>query len=164
MARKTILYYLGISAAVFTAAFIWFSLFDIMQVRENSMDPQLRNGQTILVNKAAYKRGNTKPDKGDIIVFPDPYNNGKMLVKRVRLLPGENLTISPDGWLQIDQERFFLTQPQRKRMEASRRIPEGHILVLGDNAFHSVDSRDYGCIPVRTIHGKVIYPKGDKKP
>ncbi len=161
MVTKTIFYYLCISAAVLTAAFLWFSIFDIMQVRENSMEPRLLNGQTILVDKTAYKKFDSRPARGDIIVFPDPCD-GKMLVKRIRLLPGEEILIDSDGWLQIDKERFFLTLKQRESLEDLARIPDNKVLVLGDNAFHSVDSRDYGCIPVKTIHGKVIYPKGDR--
>jgi inner membrane protease subunit 1 len=35
-------------------------------------------------------------------------------------------------------------------------VPPGHIWVEGDNSTASVDSRDYGVIPMGLIQGKVV--------
>lgn len=35
-------------------------------------------------------------------------------------------------------------------------VPEGHIFAVGDNREHSVDCREFGCIPLEKIEGTVI--------
>lgn len=122
------------------------------------MEPVLHNGQTILVNKLAYKNifsSNSLPEEDDIIIFRTPIDN-KLVVKRCRLLPGESVNINRDGWLLVDDEEFFLTNSQKDRLIQNPVIPDDYIMVLGDNPFHSVDSRDYGYISASRILGKVI--------
>ena len=158
MIHKTIVHYGGITAAILSAAFIWFTCFDILQVKEISMEPELRNGQTILVNKMAYLMHHL-PTADDIIVFPNPYDH-KLVVKRIRLLPGDPIRIDSSGWLLVKDQRFFLTDRQKEMLSGFDKVPDDTVLVLGDNSFHSVDSRDYGCISVNTILGKVVHPGG----
>jgi len=158
MIQKLIYNYGGPVALIFLSAVIWFSWFDILQVRENSMEPILHNGQTILVNKLAYKglfHTDKLPEENDIIIFRTPIDN-KLVVKRCRLLPGESVIISQEGWLLVGDQEFFLTTSQKNRLIQNPVIPDDFIMVLGDNSFHSVDSRDYGFIPVSRILGKVI--------
>lgn len=160
MIQKLINNYGGPVAVIFLTAIIWFSWFDILQVRENSMEPVLHNGQTILVNKLAYKsffNTGKLPKENDIIIFRTPIDN-KLVVKRCRLLPGESVNISREGWLLIDDQEFFLTSSQKDRLILNPVIPDDYIMVLGDNPFHSVDSRDYGFISSSRILGKVINP------
>jgi signal peptidase I len=45
-----------------------------------SMTPTLQNGEYILVNRLAYKTG--QPERGDIIVFSFPADEGQDLIKR----------------------------------------------------------------------------------
>jgi signal peptidase I len=158
MIHKTIVYYGGIAAAVMAAAVLWFSCFDILQVQEISMEPGIHHGQTILVSKFAYRipfLNMTKPSVEDIVVFKNPYDH-KLVVKRCRLLPGEPILIDSTGWLLIGDERYFLTSRQKDLLTDIKIVPENTVLVLGDNPYHSVDSRDYGCISMDSIRGKVI--------
>jgi signal peptidase I len=164
MNHKTIVHNGGIAAAVLAAAVIWFSCFDILQVQEISMEPEIHHGQTILVNKIAYrfpllnKKG---PSAEDVVVFKNPYDH-QLVVKRCRLIPGDLINIDETGWLLVGKERYFLTDRQRELLSGIERIPEDTVLVLGDNSFHSVDSRDYGCVSIGTIRGKVINIFGGK--
>jgi signal peptidase I len=162
MNHKTLLHYGGIAGAVLTAAVLFFSSFDILQVREISMEPELRPGQTIVVNKFAYRFpifNRHIPSQNDIVVFKNPYDH-QLVVKRCKLLPGDPVIIDSQGWLIVEDKRYFLTSRQREKLAAVGTVPENTILVLGDNPFHSVDSRDYGCISIDLIRGKVIQNSG----
>lgn len=163
MIRKTIVHYGGIAGAVLTAAALLFSCFDILQVQEISMEPELRPGQTIIVNKVAYRfplfTGHV-PSQDDIIVFNNPYDH-QLVVKRCRLLPGDPVIVNSQGWLVVENDHYFLTARQRDRLEEVDRVPDNAVMVLGDNPFHSVDSRDYGFISLASIKGKVIHSPGD---
>lgn len=162
MNHKSFVHYGGIAGAVLTAAALLFSCFDILQVQEISMEPELRPGQTIIVNKIAYRlpfSSRQNPSLNDIVVFENPYDH-KLVVKRCKLLPGDPINIDPQGWLIVGDERYFLTSRQRERLAGIETVPERVILVLGDNPFHSVDSRDYGFISIETIRGKVIHNSG----
>ena len=124
------------------------------------MEPVLHNGQTILVNKLAYKSlfgRRTQPKENDIIIFRSP-GDRKLVVKRCRLLAGDRVEINQQGWLVVDNQEFFLTDLQKSLLISNPVIPENYIMVLGDNPFHSVDSRDYGFVPVSSVIGKVINP------
>jgi len=164
MIRRFVIHYGGVAAVVLLTAAVWFSWFDILQVKEKSMEPGLRDGQTILVNKMAYRNPfgkTTLPRPDDIVVFRNPLDH-QLVVKRCRLLPGEPVRISRDGWLMVEDDEYFLTRSQKTLLSTIPAVPEDSILVLGDNPFHSVDSRDYGCIPVYKIRGKVIALPGRK--
>ena len=160
MIQKLLNQYAGPFAVILLTAFIWFSWFDILQVQEISMEPVLHNGQTILVNKMAYKKPFSEvqmPNVNDIVIFRSP-GDRELVVKRCRMLPGDPIQIS-DTWLIVDGEKFFLTNRQKEQLFQNPVIPEGYIMVLGDNPFHSIDSRDYGFIPVSSLMGKVITPR-----
>jgi len=158
MIHKTIVHYGGIVAAVAAATILWFSCFDILQVQEISMEPGLHNGQTILVNKIAYRfplPWRIGPSSGDVVIFNNPFDH-KLVVKRCRLMPGDPIKIDNTGWLLVGGQRYFLTDRQKNFLSGYKTVPKGTVLVLGDNSFHSVDSRDYGFISIAEIRGKVI--------
>ncbi len=158
MIHKTIVHYGGVFAAVAAAAVLWFSCFDILQVQEISMEPGIHNGQTILVSKIAYRNlwpWKAGPSSGDVVVFNNPYDH-RLVVKRCRLLPGDSIEVDDTGWLLVGDQRYFLTERQKELLSGFKTVPEDTVLVLGDNSFHSVDSRDYGFISIETIRGKVI--------
>lgn len=126
------------------------------------MVPELRPGQTIIVNKIAYRFpifNKHIPSQNDIIVFNNPYDH-QLVVKRCKLLPGDPVIVNSQGWLIVEEERYFLTARQRERLTGIETVPENTVLVLGDNPFHSVDSRDYGFISIEIIRGKVIHNSG----
>jgi signal peptidase I len=122
-----------------------------------SMNPTLQNGEYILVNRLAYKTG--QPERGDIIVFSFPADEGQDLIKRVIGLPGETVKIG-DGTVTINGQE--LREPyiaQDPLYYGEWPVPEGYLFVLGDNRNDSRDSHQWGLLPLENVIGKsvVIY-------
>lgn len=101
-------------------------------VPTSSMEPGVHRGDRVLADKTAYHRMSHK--KGDVVIFANPDNRSIMFVKRIEALPG-NVVTRPDGTAEI--------------------VPHGFAYVLGDNRENSVDSRQFGFIPLRDIVAKV---------
>jgi signal peptidase I len=102
------------------------------KVPTSSMEPGVRQGDRVLADKTAYHR--MAPRKGDVVIFANPDNRSQMYVKRVEALPGNAIT-RPDGIRET--------------------VPHGFAYVLGDNHDRSIDSRQFGFIPLRDIVAKV---------
>lgn len=102
------------------------------KVPTSSMEPGVRQGDRVLADKTAYHR--MSPRKGDVVIFANPDNRSQMYVKRIEALPG-NVITQPDGTRET--------------------VPHGFAYVLGDNRERSVDSRQFGFIPLRDIVAKV---------
>ena len=119
-----------------------------------SMNPTLQNGEYILVNRLAYKTG--EPERGDIIVFKLPNDEGQDLIKRVIGLPGETVKIG-DGVVTINgqelQEPYIAQDPM---YFGEWMVPEGHLFVLGDNRNDSRDSHQWNFLPQENIIGKSV--------
>jgi len=119
-----------------------------------SMTPTLQNGEYILVNRLAYKTGH--PERGDIIVFSLPADNGQDLIKRVIGLPGETVHIS-DGSVTINGVKLEETYiAQNPLYFGEWTIPEGYLFVLGDNRNDSRDSHQWGLLPLENVIGKSV--------
>lgn len=121
-------------------------------VREGSMSPALNDGDWIIT-----RRRRRTPERGDIIVFPDPVAPSDHLVKRVIGLPGEHIGIARgrvtiNGALLADRWASGITLP-----EGTWDVPEGHVWLLGDNrAVSSSDSRTRGTVPIADIPWIVV--------
>ena len=119
-----------------------------------SMNPTLQNGEYILVNRLAYKTG--QPERGDIIVFSFPADEGQDLIKRVIGLPGETVKIG-DGIVIINDQELqepYIAQDPLYLGEWT--VPEGYLYVLGDNRNDSRDSHQWGLLPVENVIGKSV--------
>ena len=128
-------------------------------VSGSSMDPTLKNGQVLILNKLAKKYM-----RDDIVVI-DAKINGKKerIVKRIIGLPGETLEYK-DGFLYINGKRThddFVDQTRDFTLESvtgKKKIPENYYFVMGDNRRNSLDSRDtrVGFVKKSDIIGKPI--------
>lgn len=158
--------YYGCVAAVFVLLLVCkFFCIDILNVRGNSMKPAIKDGELIAVNRLAY--GLVVPFKnkfllrwkepkaGDVVIFP---HEGKMVVKRVAASSGSHLDFSVDTEynLLLGGNKIKLTEIQYSRMSQFDSVPEGFVLVLGDNLSESIDSRNYGFVSENNITGKIF--------
>src|SRR5690625_384407 len=132
-----------------------------------SMLPTLHDRDQMIVNKYSYYFSD--PERFDIVVFHAPLQ--KDFIKRVIGLPGEHVAVI-DNVLYIDGDpvaQDFLREndSDANTFDSVRNdfsleeipgnydvIPEGHVLVLGDNRGNSTDSRMIGLISMDQIVGK----------
>lgn len=113
--------------------------------------------------------------RGDIVVFKVPPTVAVVapgipdLIKRVIGLPGESISSSPDGTVEIDgsplREPWLPAGTLLGSPIQPATIPARHYYVLGDNRTNSQDSRFWGPIShslligrVETAAGKVCLP------
>jgi signal peptidase I len=146
-----------------------------------SMYPTLNEGNRIVVNKLSYDLHGVH--RGDIVVFARPAaeNCGGPpvpdLVKRVIGLPGETISLTTSGHVDIDGKQLNeswlpasdqgVTQPGPAGtpydLMHPYKIPANRYFVMGDNRTNSCDSRWWGPIDGSLIVGKVdlkIWPLG----
>jgi signal peptidase I len=138
-----------------------------------SMEPTLRVGDHIAVNKLSYDFHGIH--RGDIVVFSRPaaeHCGGPVvpdLVKRIVGLPGETISLSGHGHVLIDgatlpetdlpasEQGITYPGPPGTPYDLSRpfKIPPNDYFVMGDNRKNSCDSRYWGPIRKSSIVGKV---------
>jgi signal peptidase I len=132
----------------------------VFTVSSASMSPGLLRGDSVLVNRLAYRLH--PPRRGDIIVFHFPQAGGREFVKRVVGLPGD-VVQEQDG-------RFFLNGMLLAQAPAPastdvgapggtpspRPIPAGRLYVLGDNPGTSLDSRFWGPVSEGDVVGEAV--------
>ncbi len=118
----------GLSSTLAMLACLWSVGPCRVAVKGLSMAPTLLPGDHLLVRPARTLR------RRDLVVVRDPHAEGHWVVKRVAALPGERIVV--DG----------------QTVEAG-----SGIVVLGDNAERSTDSRQYGAVPLEAVHGRVWY-------
>jgi signal peptidase I len=136
------------------AARLWVA--EPFSIPSASMEPTLRRGDQILVDKLAYRRG--APRRGDLALFTIAGAQTVML-KRIVALAGDRVAIE-DGVLAINgrlERERYVDYPQVDSVYFGPVIvPDGHIFVLGDNRADSRDSRDFGAVPERRLIGRVL--------
>ena len=138
----------------------------------------------IFVNKFAYWF--RKPDRGDVAVFRVPFQAGPstyernghaftvkpfnrhqaVYVKRVAAFGGEHVEMDPEGRLLVDgaeltEPRVFTTlrynATEYTPGNYSVTVPEGQVVMLGDNSDNSEDSRYWGGVPYENLRGKAFF-------
>ncbi len=128
-------------------------VFETFVVEGDSMLDSLHHGDRVLVNKFIYRF--SEPERGDVIVFSHPDDNGRDLIKRVIGTPGEVVEIRA-GELHINGEP--IKEPHVTRQDqgdfAPVKVPPRAVFVLGDNRLNSDDSRSFGFVPYSRIQGK----------
>ena len=141
---------------VIMALVIYFLITSVIKnfrVKGSSMEPNLHDGQFLIVNRIVYHFH--PPQRGDIIVFHPPYNNGKDYIKRVIGLPGETVEIR-EGRVFINGRELvepYIREPGYRSWGPAVVGPD-ELFVLGDNRDHSNDSRSWGMLPISNVIGK----------
>jgi signal peptidase I len=145
-----------------------------------SMEPTLREGDRVIVEKLGYRFG--EPERGDVVVFergsgfvPGPEDGDSLwedvtnafkslfgfptgtaqdFIKRVIAVEGDEVEAS-DGRVLVNGdpiEEPYLPEGVETSPFGPVDVPSGHIFVMGDNRNNSDDSRNFG--PVRA--GQVV--------
>ena len=134
----------------------------LIGVDGHSMVPTLQDGDRLLVlNSILYD----DYQYGDIVVLRKESFLAEPIVKRVIATGGQTVDIDFDnGYVyvdgqQLDESAYIQNGITRAQYEVEfpQTVPEGHVVVLGDNRIVSKDSRDseVGMIDQRCIIGKV---------
>lgn len=164
---KTKQYLLTIGIALVVAMILRTFVVQGYRIPSGSMEDTLLKGDFVLANKLAYRFGD-EPKSGDIIIFDYPLNPSKNFIKRIIAKPGEtvqiiNKTLYIDGGIADSPYPIKHTDPQIHPAEYSNRdnfgpfeVPPGHYFVMGDSRDNSQDSREWGFLERKYIHGKVF--------
>lgn len=152
--------------AVVVALLVKTFLVQAFRIPSESMDPTLTEGDRVLVNKLSYRLHDV--NRGDVVVFTRPDalpggpNDPKDLIKRVVALPGETVEVR-DNAVYVDGKQLeepylpegTVTTPGTT-LSQPLTVPDGEVLVLGDNRSNSQDGRVFGTIPVDSIVGRAF--------
>jgi signal peptidase I len=122
-------------------------------------EPNLHEGHRIVISKIVYWFH--EPERGDIIVFPNPNNPEEEYIKRIIDLPDEVVEVKngvvhihqKDGNILILDESEFIENPASNDYLGNT-IPEENYFVMGDNRNNSYDSRRGWTVPRDEIVGK----------
>jgi signal peptidase I len=154
----------------------------IFHVPAASMIPTVPLGAHVVANKLAYRKGPVR--RGDIVVFSNPNARYADYIKRVVALPGDEIEMrddevfvngtklehrpaEPDSsgdpvlWETDDGTSYPIVlgppSPERRAPSnfAKLTVPNGHCFVLGDNRRRSIDSREFGPLPLVNVVGRV---------
>ena len=125
-----------------------------------SMMPSILIGDHILVNKRLYR--NSKPQKGDIVVFTIPQEPSKDFIRRIIGLSGDVIEIKNKQLYinnqKVEEDYIINTDSnilQNRDNYGPVTVPEGSLFVLGDNRDNSYDSRFWGFLDSQKLKGKV---------
>ncbi|MFU8826876.1 MAG: signal peptidase I [Brevefilum sp.] len=125
-----------------------------VRVENVSMQPTLKPGEFLLVNRVAYKFG--QPSIGDIVVFHAPGDNDIDYIKRVIGLPGDQVRIT-DGIVYVNNQPLYETYiAEAPRYTGNWDVPPNEYFVLGDNRNNSSDSHMWGFVPHDDIVGRAL--------
>ena len=132
-------------------------------VPSGSMEPTLHGGDHVLVDKLAYRSG--PPIRGDLIVFHRP-RTGEIMLKRVVAVAGDEVGLE-DGVLHVNGRARAEPFVDQRRIDSVYfgpvGVPRGDVFVMGDQRGNSVDSREFGPVPVTRIVGRAdlrVWPPG----
>jgi signal peptidase I len=127
------------------------------RVDGHSMEPNLQNGQYLVVDKVSPALFG-KYERGDVIVFISPQEPQKDFVKRIIALPGETVELRR-GQIYVNNtllEEAYIPYVDESSM-ATLTVPPAAYFVLGDNRSHSNDSRNWGILREEAIIGRAWF-------
>jgi signal peptidase I len=159
------------------------SLADHYHVPSGSMEPTIRVGDRLLVDKRAYglRVPGThvwltarEPARGDVVVFDAPTQD-LVLVKRLVGLPGDRVAFDGQtlringavvaqrtaaGGARIERlggrDHPVFAGPDQGPAYGERVVPPGYYFVMGDHRGDSADSRFWGFVPRANLLGRAV--------
>lgn len=145
---------------ILAAVFVVFKfILQIAWVPSGSMETTLPTKSVLVGLQLPYIVADPVPQRGDIVTFWSD-ELGKLLVKRVVGLPGDEITFQ-DGYTYINGEMLdesYLPRQGITQCSASFLVPEGCVFFMGDNRTGSNDARFWKqpYISVDNIRAKVM--------
>ena len=162
-------------------AFLLSQAISLFFIPSKSMDPTLKAGDVLLVDKVSSRTPFRKNKVGDMVLFSPPSklqeivakNGGNLksrdlFVKRIAASPGDKVTVYKDGKVEVNDQDVVAgrrdlceSEPLRlieKYIEPSkdRIIDPKEVFVMGDCSSVSVDSRVWGPLDAGNIVGRPI--------
>ena len=137
------------------------------EIDSDAMLGGLYHGDYVLASKISYRLGT--PEAGDVVVFDHPFRAGERVARRVIAIEGQSLEIVGkmvylDGEplsepITVQHSDYRILPPDFSNRDYSppQQVPPAHVYVLGDNRDQSEDSREFGFIPLSSIHGKAVF-------
>ena len=122
----------------------------------SSMEPNIHEGECIMVNKATYR--SSGPQRGEVIIFDPPFPSEYPYIKRIIGLPGDTVEIK-DGKVFVNDIPLVEADiiPSPNYTMPAKKIPETEYFVLGDNRNSSNDSHGGWMVPRDNIIGKAWF-------
>lgn len=137
---------------------LFMATFRMGLVRGDSMLTTYESGQVVLVRRRNWFSGPLR--RGDVILAR---KDRDVIIKRIHRLPGEELD---DGFPYVRAVTmrnglgdYYEQQTVREPDGLPRTrytVPDGYIVLLGDNLRGSEDSRFFGPVPIRDVLGVVV--------
>ncbi|MDH7570226.1 MAG: signal peptidase I [Armatimonadota bacterium] len=141
----------GIAGAILMRVYVVLPAY----VPSKSMEPTLRVGDHVFINRFAFRR--RLPSPGEVVAL-NTLDRQEVWVKRVVAGPGDRVGLRRGVLYRNGQpvkETYVL-----QRMGVNARtvtVPANHVFVLGDNRDNSDDSRDWGPLRRDFLVGKVVF-------
>lgn len=137
-------------------------------VKGESMEPNFKNNEYLIVNEISYNLG-IKPKRGEVIVFKFPRDPKENYIKRIIGLPEEKVRMedgkiyivnskSPNG-IELKEDYLPYLNKVDPNVEQEWVLNKNEYFVMGDNRLPggSSDSRSWGPLPRKNIIGKVWF-------
>ena len=149
--------YLIVTVAVIVVLFK--VIFQLSWVPSGSMETTIPEDTLLISWQLPYMVSDPTPQRGDIVTFWSD-ELGKLLVKRVVGLPGDEITFQ-DGYTYINGEMLdesYLPRQGITQCSASFLVPEGCVFFMGDNRTGSFDCRAFSqpYIPLEKVQGETL--------
>lgn len=117
-----------------------------------SMEPNYHSGNIVITSNLA------KLDRYDVVTAKAP--NGVQVIKRIIGMPGDTVDVK-SGHIYINgkKSKESFVKDKNYTMETpdtSYLLQDGQYFLSGDNRLNSTDSRYYGPVTKKQIHGQII--------
>jgi signal peptidase I len=129
-----------------------------VRIEGDSMAPLLCDHEAIFINRIVY---HLEPiQRGDVVVFAYPLDGTKSFIKRIVALPGETVEIR-QGLVYVNgnclPEAYVPSQYVDLSDFGPMQVPSDSYFVMGDHRSSSNDSRVFGTVARRLIHGRAVF-------
>lgn len=136
----------------------------LFHISNEAMVPALLPGDHVITHRAAYHAA--EPQRGDVVVYRYPDENGTLFLHRVIGVPGDRIAIHNQE-VSVNEDRVtepYVQHTDRSNMTGNVRdnfgpvtVPPDAYFLLGDNREESLDSRFLGPISKEYILGQARF-------